>query len=163
MKARSVTSKESGGGRSAFTMVEVLAAAGIAAVSVATAFSGFTLSHAFSRAAREDLRATQILAHKTESIRLLSWKDLESCPARFADVYDPGSMAGGATMYSGTICIGAATNLPDNLSYKSELRLVTVSLCWTNTCGGKGVAHSRSMQTLAARRGLLNCRLGGQP
>jgi hypothetical protein len=41
-------------------------------------------------------------------------------------------------------------------SYRDQIKLVTVSLVWTNNFGGKPVPHSRQMQTLVAYYGLVN-------
>jgi hypothetical protein len=103
------------------------------------------------------LRATQILMQKAEGIRLCSWSQLTNTIS-FTERYDPlgttNSTAG--TVYSGTLSTNAASSIPDTASYKNNMRLVTITVYWTNYNHKTPVVHSRQMQTQAARYGLQN-------
>ena len=136
----------------AYTLPEVIVAVLVLAT-IATAFYG-GLSSGFlvTQGSREDLRATQILMQKLEAIRLCTWSELTNCT--FKESYDPlGSTNQGVT-FSGTISTNAAAGIPDSVSYKSNMRLVTVSLFWTNYNGSRPIVHSRQMETQVARYGL---------
>jgi hypothetical protein len=112
------------------------------------------LSSCFSviRTSREDVRATQIMAQKLEGIRLCTWSELTNFS--FKEPYDPFGTTNNSTgvYYYGTVTESTATNVPNTASYQNNLRLVTVSLNWTNN-NGTGV-HNRQMQTHYARYGL---------
>jgi prepilin-type N-terminal cleavage/methylation domain-containing protein len=140
-----------------YTLVEVLCAVVIAAISAAVLFAGFDNGFAILRTTREDLRATQILMQKTEAVRLLTWPQLSNCPTTFQEYFYPaGSGAtNGGTLYYGTInALGTATNVPDSASYKSNLHLITISLFWTNYVSSNATIHIRQMQTLSAQAGM---------
>jgi len=147
------------GGGLAYTLVEVLWAIAIASIAAAVLFVGFDNGFAILRTTREDLRATQILMQKTEAIRLMTWKQLSNCPTRFQEYYNPSGVSSnaGGTLYFGTISpLGAATNIPNTVSYRGDLRLVTVTVLWTNYIGSNTVPHFRQMQTLSALSGMQN-------
>ena len=56
--------------------------------------------------------------------------------------------------FFGTVTKGPATSIPNSASYLNNICVVTVNLTWTNCDGGAPIAHSRQMQTQAARYGL---------
>jgi uncharacterized protein (TIGR02598 family) len=167
MKIRA-TSRQPRGRRNvvAFTLAEVMVAVAILGIMIVTVFSGFTVGWAIIHTSRDDLRATQILQQKIESIRLLTWDQLiNQCPGSFLDYYNPSGQGNTAvgTVYHGTISIDPATSLVGSVSYNNQVRLVTVSVSWTNLSGTKPVAHSRQMQTLSAMNGLQNYIWGNHP
>jgi prepilin-type N-terminal cleavage/methylation domain-containing protein len=140
-----------------YTLVEVMCSIFIAAIAVTVLFYGFNNGFAILRTTREDLRATQILMQKTEAFRLFTWAQLSNCPATFTEYYNPSGTASNAagTLYYGKLStVGVATNIPDSVSYKSNLHLITVTVNWTNYIGKQAVAHSRQMQTLSALAGM---------
>jgi prepilin-type N-terminal cleavage/methylation domain-containing protein len=142
-----------GGG--AFTLIEVL----VAMVAIGTVFSGFFLclsqGFATTEAARENLRATQILEDQMETIRLYTWGQINSngfIPASFTVPFSPaGTQSSGGLVYSGQIVI---TNAPMVESYASNHVLVTVTLNWTN--GNNNLTHQRQMSTIVSEYGLHN-------
>lgn len=102
---------------------------------------------------RENLRATQLILEKFETIRLYTWDQINGAngfviPTNFTENYsvDTSGTAIGVT-YNGTMTI---VNSPLGTSYSSDLKLVTVTLNWTSS----GVQRTRTMQTLVARQGL---------
>src|SRR5215471_6252236 len=90
-----------------YTLVEVLCAIVIAAISASVLFVGFDNGFALLRTTREDLRATQILMQKTEAFRLYTWKDLTNAQTQlsstFKEYYYP---PGGGTTNAGTLYVG---------------------------------------------------------
>jgi Tfp pilus assembly protein PilV len=139
--------------RSGFTLVEALVGFAIAAFAIVSLYAGITYGMAVTQATRENLRATQLIMEKFETIRLYTWDQMNGSngfviPATFANSYaidTTGSNVG--VIYHGTMNI---SNGPIDASYGSDLKLVTVSLTWTSA----NVPRSRTMQTLVARQGL---------
>src|SRR5436190_20135484 len=91
----------------AFTLVEVVIAAFSLGV-IALALCG-CLSSGFAiiQAARENLRATQIMVQRTESIRLFNWSqilDTNYLKPTFTEYYDPQSQPNNAgPLYQGVV------------------------------------------------------------
>lgn len=141
-----------------YTLIEVLVAAAVLAISMVIFFAGITGGYAIINSFRQDLRATQILTQKTEAVRLCTWTQVNSLPQSFTDYYFSlgGTNTTANTIYSGTISVGAATNIPSTVSYYDNVKLVTVGVTWTNNFGGHPVIHSRQMQTVVAYYGLVN-------
>ena len=102
------------------------------------------------RMTRENLRSTQIMLEKVETLRLYSWSDITSpgfVPTNFTANYDPqGGNAQGLT-YNGTIAVSDA---PILASYSNELKQVTVHLSWKT---GK-LQRDREFTTFVARNGI---------
>src|SRR5829696_3934291 len=108
---------------------------GILGTAVGALFSGFTTGFFTIRMARENLRATQIMLEKVETIRLYSWKqatnDVGFIPMTFTNKYDPVSQVGpGGLLYYGKISIDKVDTNQLNASYARNVRLVTVKLNW---------------------------------
>ncbi len=141
----------------AYTLAEVLCAVLVLAI-IATAFyAALASGFAVVESARENLRATQILAQKIEAIRLCRWDQFTNCANfTFQDCYDPFDTNSTGIIYTGTITTNAAAAIPDSAAYKSNMRLVTVAITWTTFNGSHSMAHSRQMQTYVARYGLQN-------
>jgi len=139
------------------TLAEVLVAAaflGISVISLYTGlFSGFQLTHM----SRENVRATQILVKKIETIRLCSWDQLSNFPATFQETFDTRPIENGSRnlIYYGTVTFGSPDAVGDT-SYKTNMFLVTVSLAWTNLNGRTPRVHQQQMQTHVARFGSQN-------
>jgi hypothetical protein len=104
------------------------------------------------RMARENLRATQIILEKVETIRLYSWDQINTAgfiPATFTQVYDSTRTNAAGLTYNGTMTITAA---PITNSYKDDLRMLTVNLSWTTGY----IPRTRQFSTFIARDGLQN-------
>ena len=146
--------------RAAHSIVEVLVAVLALAIMVVTLYVGFSSGFAVVHLTRENLRATQIMMQKMEAVRLCTWSQLTN--VSFVDCYNPlatSNDAGGAA-YSGTVSVGIPASIPDAAAYKTNLRLVTITVYWTNFSVGKPVVRSRQMETHVARYGLQNYRYG---
>jgi prepilin-type N-terminal cleavage/methylation domain-containing protein len=133
-----------------YTLIEVLFAILIAAITASVLFTAFDNGFALLRTTREDLRATQILLQKTEAIRAMPWANLPAATT-FQETYFPQGTNQG-TLYYGTISYITPANMP--AAYQNQVELVTISLFWTNYLGQTAVPHSRQMQTLYAQYGM---------
>ena len=141
----------------AYTLVEVMVAAALLGLMLTVYFTGFGQGYLNLNTARQDLRATQILTQKTEAIRLCTFSQLTTLPTTFKDYYlDSSATNSQLTTYYGTISVTSATNIPNWVSYYDKIKLVTISVSWTNYLYDHLIPHTRSMQTLAASAGLVN-------
>jgi uncharacterized protein (TIGR02598 family) len=151
----------------AFTLVEVMVGCSILAVLGLALTAAFSSGLATVHSARENLRATQIMMQKMETIRLLTWTQGTNtiiAPTTFTDYYDPtgtNTQAAG-TIYQGTFSVAPApASLPG--AYRGDMRLATVTVYWTNNLGSKGILlRSKQMQTYVARYGMQDY-VYGQP
>src|SRR5512141_1943726 len=115
----------------AYTLAEVLVASVILAIIAAAFYAALSSGFNLVESTRQDLRATQVVMQKMEGIRLCTWSQLTNFT--FNERYDPLSSGGGAgVLYTGTVTVGQATNLPVGIGYSNDVRLVTVSVNWTN-------------------------------
>ncbi|HYV32523.1 MAG TPA: hypothetical protein VEO53_15635 [Candidatus Binatia bacterium] len=137
----------------AFSLVEVTVGMGVIGTAVVALFSGFTSGFFTMQMARENLRATQIMLEKTETLRLYSWDQVNTpgfVPLTFTAPYDPNATNGVANIiYSGAMAISPA---PISTSYSNDMKMVTVSLNWKTG----SLNRSRSYTTYIARNGLQN-------
>jgi prepilin-type N-terminal cleavage/methylation domain-containing protein len=140
----------------AFTLPEVMVAVGVLSIIAVAYYGGLSSGFLMTQASREDLRATQILMQKMEGLRLCTWSQLSNY--EFREPYDPITGTNGVRglVYLGRVTTNAAQTLPTSVSYRSNMRLVTVQLFWTNYNGRIPIPHSRQMQTHVARYGLQN-------
>lgn len=141
-------------GSAAFTLIEVMAAVFVFAIVLVTLFGSFTAGFAVVEAAREDLRATQILVQQTEAVRLCTWGQMTNYS--FTAYYDPQSAISSGILYTGTLTTNAANSIPSSASYSPNICLVTVNLTWTNYTLKSPIVHTRQMQTQVARYGIQN-------
>lgn len=134
------------------TLVDVLFGATIVGVMVVGLYLGFSQGFAVIQLARENLRATQILQEKMETVRLYTWDQVRTpgfIPSAFtAPFYAIGDQTEGLT-YQGHMTIAEA---PVSESYAADLRVVTVGVTWTSG----NVTRHREMRTFISRYGLHN-------
>jgi prepilin-type N-terminal cleavage/methylation domain-containing protein len=148
-------------GRAAFTLVEVIVAAAILGILMIVFFAGYAQGYFELNTSREDLRATQILTQKAETIRLCTWTNLLSLPTTFVDYYTDSSATNGqVATYYGTISVSAPTNISSAATYYDDIKLVTIGVTWTNYLRERPVAHYRQIQTMAAKNGMVNYLFG---
>src|SRR5687767_9471993 len=116
----------------AFSLVEATIGMGIVGTTVATLFSGFTSGYFTMQMARENLRATQIMLERVETIRLYSWEQVTAgdyITPTFTAAYDPDAPTGQTGLvYVGTIRIEPC-DVPT--SYGADMRKVVVRVNWT--------------------------------
>lgn len=133
-----------------FSLVEVLVAVAIGGVMVVSLYTGFSTGFAVVQLARENLRATQILQEKMETIRLYTWDQVTTqnfIPVAFTDVFYPGTQSTGGLVFTGSVAIAVA---PLTESYSNDLKLVTVKVSWVSA----NVLRTREMHTFISRYGL---------
>jgi len=135
----------------AFSLVEASVGMGILGTIMVALFSGFTTGFFTMQMARENLRATQILLEKMETIRLYSWDQINTpgfIPTTFFAKYDPqgGKDKQGLT-YTGTMII---TNAAIGASYSSNMKLVKVTINWKTG----SLDRSREFSSLVSRYGM---------
>jgi len=138
--------------RRAFTLVEVMVGMMILAVGIASLYLGLSQGFAVIQTARENLRATQILQEKMETIRLFDWNQITTGPSRTnftASFYPLATSGSQGIAYTGTRII---TNAPVTESYSNDLRLIIFQLTWTSG----DVQRQREMRTLVSQYGLHN-------
>lgn len=137
--------------RAGFSLVEVSVGMGLVAMVMGALFSSFASGFHTMKMARENLRATQILLEKVETIRLYSWSQLNTAgfiPTTFSAAYDPNSVCTGP-IYSGTMTI---TNAPITSSYSNDMMKFTVQLNWNTGT----MPRTREFSTYVSRNGLQN-------
>ena len=134
-------------------MIEILVAVAVLAIMFVSLYSGFSAGFAVIQLARENLRATQILQEKMETVRLYTWEQINTpgfVPTNFVDTfYVTGTNNPGGLSYTGRVTIARA---PITEGYSNELKTVKVELRWLSA----GVLRNREMQTLVTRNGLQN-------
>jgi len=132
--------------------MEVLVAVAIGGVVFVSLYSGLSTGFAIVQLARENLRATQILQEKMETIRLYTWEQITTqgfIPTNFTDVFYTATQYSGGLTYTGSVTIA---NSPLTESYTSDLRMVTVKVSWESA----NVLRQREMATFVSRYGLQN-------
>ena len=139
-----------------FTLVEVMVATAITTITLLGLFGGISYGFSETQLAREDLRATQIIMEKMEGIRLYTFDQLVSSnmfPTTFTAVYYPLANQTGGLKYYGNFTL---SDPGTGAVYNDNLRLVTVSVSWTNSYGTSKIVRNRQMQTMVGRYGIQN-------
>lgn len=143
----------------AATLVEMMIAVFLIGTVFVSLYAGLTTGFAVTKLIRENLRATQIMVQRMETIRLYRWSQILSdkpdpvyLPTNFTEYYDPSgtSSNSGGVIYIGKITKTVPTSLP--AAYRDNMRVITVELTWSSS----GVTHRRDMQTYVARSGMQN-------
>jgi type II secretory pathway pseudopilin PulG len=140
---------------SAFTIVEVVIAAGLIAISCVSLLIALSMGFSTVQASRENLRATQVMVQKMETLRLYNWTELQATNfvlPTFSEYFNPLKTNG--VLYVGQISLSVPTNLPP--TYTNQIYAVTVSVSWTNYVRGQPIVHNRQMQTYSAAHGVQN-------
>jgi prepilin-type N-terminal cleavage/methylation domain-containing protein len=145
---------QSGGRRcgQAYTLVEIMVATAIIGISFVSFYAGITAGVQVIQLARENLRATQILVERMETLRIKTWEQVTNgvdVPATFTEDFYPKRISNRGITYYGSLSV---SNVDLRTNYDDELRLVTISLTWTNG----GVPRVRTMRSYVARNGMQN-------
>jgi hypothetical protein len=140
--------------RAAFGLVESLIGVLVMGTVFVALYAGMATGFQSVRAARENLRATQILLEKFETIRLYNWDQIIApgfVPDSFTNRFAPTQTSKG-TEYLGRVTI--STNMPADMTevYKSDMRMVVINLSWKS--GNQ--ARARTFTNFVARYGLQN-------
>ena len=158
MRLQETGSAKTSGRKAAYTFLEVIVAVFVVGIMMVTLYGGISLGFSIVNSAREELRATQILVRKTEAIRLMTWSQLLDSTnyvrPTFTEVYDPVNTNSPGTIYAGRIGLSTSTNLPD--AYPTNMRVVTISVSWTNYSNRIMTIRTHRMETRVARYGIQN-------
>ena len=134
----------------AFSLIEVTISLGVIGTVAGAMMTGITGGFFTMKMARENLRATQIMLEKVETIRLYTWDQITNTtyiPRSFTNRYDPNSTGQGLS-YIGTIAIDP---VPFNtVSYSGNMKQITVTLNWNTGL----LPRTRSFTTYVAKNGL---------
>ncbi len=135
----------------AFTLVEVLVAAGILAVAVVSLYGAFSFGFSTIKLSQEEVRADQILVQKLETLRIYDWSKVTNAYVR-ANFTTPFTTNGAETgvTYDGTVTVLPFVPSGAQESYTNYLRQVTASVEWLS---GR-VSRKRSMTTLVSQYGI---------
>jgi len=142
------------------TFAKMLVGVAFVGVVVLLLYGAFSVGFPVIQSTRENLRATRIVMQKAEALRLFAWSQVcdpnSDRKPLFVEPQDSPGVASsrGDVQYSGYITAGApaAGDLAD--PSRSHMRPVTVTVCWTNSHGGKPVVQTRQIQTRLARNGM---------
>ena len=147
------------GGASAFTLIEVMIAMAITAIIFSAVHYGILTGFVMVQSAREQLRGNQICLSRMEGIRLCNWDtqlfDTNIVPTSFVEYYYPvglGYQTNGVVYY-GTLSF-SNISFSTTPSYATNMRLLTVTVTWTNSGQGKANIHSEMMQTYVSHYGI---------
>lgn len=146
-----LTFNKTGASKRAMTLIETLIGMAIFGILFVSLYAGISSGLAIIRSARENLRATQVMLEKMETIRLYSWDQVTQSgfiPPSFSAPFWPAD-GGSGLQYQGTLTI---TNVAFNESYSAEMRQVIVSVTWNSG----NLVHRREMRTMVSRYGLQN-------
>jgi len=139
--------------RAAFSLIEALVAVAIVGLVFVSLYAGISSGFAVARVTRENLRATQILQEKMETIRLYTWEQLTTpnfVPTNFYEgFYASGTNNGGLT-YTGRVVIANAPLTTE--AYSNNMKQVAITVTWRSG----DVLRTREMTTLSAKHGLQN-------
>jgi hypothetical protein len=136
--------------RAGAAMVEALCAIVIVAGVAGSVLGGITTGLYHMQMARENLRASQIMLEKVETIRLYTWDQINSngfIPREFSVWYDPNSTGSKGVKFNGQLSITPATIAA---TYTNDIKLISVKLSW-NT--GK-TPRTREFSTYFSRYGV---------
>ena len=137
----------------AFTLVEVIVSIAIVGIVVLAIYGGISAGVTSIRMARENLRATQILLEKTESLRLYTWDQLNApgfVPKNFIAPYDATlTNTNSGVLYYGTVTI---IPFPNSVSYADDMRRVKVQVNWKTG----SMPRTREILTYVSKSGIQN-------
>jgi len=153
MRSVSLIAVTTQGRNRGFSLVEAVVGLALLALVCMALFSGLCNSTFSVQLARENLRATQLMAEKLDTIRLYSWKQLTN-DTYIKETFDPplfppDPVTGqtNSAVYKGTIYVDPA---PISEFYGKDMRLVTVELKWKTG----NLERTKSATTLVSRYGI---------
>lgn len=143
-------------GKEAFFLLEAVIGMALLGLVFMAMYTGLVTTTFSVQLSRENLRATQIMAEKLDTIRLYGWKKIAEDPYYLrwtaVPVYtdDPSKPGNDATarVFDGEILV---ENAPITEPYAVDMRMVTVKIWWQT---GK-LKRTRTMSTLVSKNGLF--------
>jgi type II secretory pathway pseudopilin PulG len=137
--------------RMAFGLMESMLGIVVMGIVFVALYSGMAMGFQSVRSARENLRATQILLEKFETLRLYNWEQVNTTnyiPLKFTNHYVLHPQRAGTTYY-GEVTIAEAP-LAASEPYREDMRAVTINLSWKS---GEAT-RTRSFTSFVARYGI---------
>lgn len=136
----------------AFSLVEAAVGMGVVGTTIAAMFSGIATGFFTIRMARENLRATQIMLEKVETIRLYRWQQITNqgfIPDLFTNKYDPVKQTGNeGLLYYGQMSVTNALGIDSK--YSNNMRMIIIRLNWKTG----NLDRSREFRSFVSRYGL---------
>ncbi|MEO7677739.1 MAG: hypothetical protein ABIV39_13345 [Verrucomicrobiota bacterium] len=129
----------------AFAVMDVVISVAVLGIVLSSLFACFSFGFRVVSSSREELQASQVLNEKMETIRLYNWDQLNQTnflPSKFNAAF-----GNSTSFFKGTVLV---TNVSLAESYTADLRMVTVSLSWTNNSSKR----TRFLNTYVSRYGL---------
>ena len=140
--------------QSAFTLIEVMMGVLVMGIMVVSLYAGFAVGFAQVRLARENVRATQVLAERMEVLRLINWDQVVNLPGYIPTTFtaplyaeNPTNAPSDNFFYTGTVLV---TNAPITETYASNLRMIQIKVNWQSG----NIARSRQMTTFVSQYGM---------
>src|SRR5437867_13356467 len=104
MKISLSTNLKSSRSEIAYSFVEVLVGSAVFGLGLVSLLSGIASAFSFTQLAREDLRATQIMLERMETIRLYNWDQINGSnnfviPTIFTNAYYPPGLSTASGIY----------------------------------------------------------------
>src|SRR3954462_11920049 len=90
----------------AFSILEAMVGVALLGVVFVALYTGISNGFAFAKATRENLRATQILQEKMETVRLYTWEQLNTpgfVPTNFTEAFYAYGTNVGGLVYTGRV------------------------------------------------------------
>jgi type II secretory pathway pseudopilin PulG len=144
----------------AFSLVEQLVGVAVVGVSITALYGALSQGFAIIQIARENLRATQVLCERTETIRLYTLEQVTNVldtgtnfmPRTFVARFFPVGQTNIGVTYQGTVTVQEAplTNVAIIPNYNTNLIQLNFEVTWTSA----DVTRRRSMGALVARNGV---------
>ncbi|HKQ38808.1 MAG TPA: hypothetical protein VJ063_12075 [Verrucomicrobiae bacterium] len=137
--------------QAAFTMSEALFGVAIIGTVFVSLYTGMATGFTSIRDSQENLRATQIMLEKFETLRLYNWDQINTAgfiPPTFTTTYAPTEGSQGIT-YSGRVTIKQPAN---GDVYNTDMREFTITLSWKSN----RVTHNRTFTSYVAKYGIQN-------
>ena len=137
------------------TLVETMVGMGVFGIGTFSLYAGISLGFSIVNHTREELRATQIMVEKMETIRLYSWDQINTTnfiPTTFTEHYYPAGVGqtngwSSGVVYTGSVTFAASPSTP---SYSTNLLKVTIGLNWATD----ETPRSKTLSTYVSRDGL---------
>src|SRR5262252_7399535 len=153
MKNQTPSNTHRNGSIAAFTLIEAMVSVLVGAVMLTALYSSVIFAFGAVKLDREDLRATQILLQRMETLRLTSFAAIQN--GSLTEYYDPNGQSN--SCYGAAYTVTITTNAPTSsdmpvqpVYYMNKMRKVTATATWTNA----SQLRTRSLQTYASQAGI---------
>lgn len=141
--------------QAAFTMSEALFGVAIIGTVFISLYTGMATGFTSIRDSQENLRATQIMLEKFETLRLYNWDQINTpgfIPPTFTTTFAPTEGSQGIT-YTGRVILQQPALAE---VYRSDMRVVSIILTWKSAGGGTSLNHTRTFTSYLAKYGIQN-------